>query len=74
VPTPLYPIFPHPLPPRQQLCTFPALASSEGDLVATLLRGCVDTVPNVRLVAAQFLAEVALAGGVPRDRIVSEVR
>ena len=58
----------------QQLCTVPMLASSAGDLLATLLRGCADAVPNVRLVAAQFLAEVVQAGHVPADRVASEVR
>ena len=58
----------------QQLCTLPALASSVSDLVATLLRGCTDIVPNVRLVAVQFLAEVVLAGGISRDRIAGEIK
>jgi hypothetical protein len=67
-------LLPPPPLPLQQLCTFPALATSVSDLVSTLLRGCLDTVPNVRLVAAQFVSEVVLAGGIPRDRVASEIK
>ncbi len=58
----------------QQLCCFPALAQHSGELLPILLKGCTDTVANVRFVAAQFLAEVVSAGTVPADRVISEIR
>jgi hypothetical protein len=58
----------------QQLCLLPVLSSFVGDLLAILLKGCSDTVANVRLVAAQFVADAVESGGVPSDRIASEIK
>ena len=58
----------------QQLCSYGPLAHHIDELLPILLKGSSDIVANVRFVAAQFLADVCVAGTVPADRMAGSIR